>query len=293
MKDESPCDAAARGATSLWSRQPCPSHRRQAKHPGPPARARSAGIPPHSLAAPGRVVGGGGRARTRSRIFLRRRKRLDHRGRNRKRAHRNGFRGRLDERGALRWGTRLRRPQRSRERRGRGRSPPHGRHDARSVGEADGRNGGLASGDREDAGWQPRLRPLCHERGRWAKRPRALFAGEQYVASASAVAVGSWSHVAMTYDGSRIDVYVNGSAVASHPASGAVDASTDALQIGGNAASAEWFAERSTRCVSTTARFRRRRSQRTWPSVSAGRAPLPRRTSRRPSSPARPRSRAR
>ncbi len=67
-------------------------------------------------------------------------------------------------------------------------------------------------------------------------------AGEQYVASASAVAVGSWSHVAMTYDGSRIDVYVNGSAVASHPASGAVDASTDALQIGGNAGSAEWFA---------------------------------------------------
>ena len=50
----------------------------------------------------------------------------------------------------------------------------------------------------------------------------------------SASPVGSWTHVALTYDGSQLLLYVNGVQVASRAASGAIQSSTSPLWIGGN-----------------------------------------------------------
>jgi hypothetical protein len=46
--------------------------------------------------------------------------------------------------------------------------------------------------------------------------------------------LNSWAHVAATYDGSMLRVYLNGTEVASQPRTGAIDTSTGPLRIGGN-----------------------------------------------------------
>jgi hypothetical protein len=51
-----------------------------------------------------------------------------------------------------------------------------------------------------------------------------------------------WSHVASTYDGSTLRLYVNGALVSSTAASGSIAASTGVLRIGGNGVWPEWFA---------------------------------------------------
>jgi fibronectin type 3 domain-containing protein len=55
------------------------------------------------------------------------------------------------------------------------------------------------------------------------------------------IPVGSWTHLAATYDGSAIALWVNGSNVASAPASGNIAANTGPLRIGGNAVWGEYF----------------------------------------------------
>jgi RHS repeat-associated protein len=58
----------------------------------------------------------------------------------------------------------------------------------------------------------------------------------------SALAANTWAHLAVSYDGSQIKVYVNGSEVASEPASGPIETSGGDLSIGGTAAFADqWF----------------------------------------------------
>src|SRR6185436_14889938 len=60
----------------------------------------------------------------------------------------------------------------------------------------------------------------------------------------AALALNAWSHLATTYDGSTLRLYVNGTQVASQAASGSLTVSTGALKIGGNAIWPEWFAGR-------------------------------------------------
>jgi chitodextrinase len=60
--------------------------------------------------------------------------------------------------------------------------------------------------------------------------------------SSTAIASGTWTHLAATYDGSAINLYANGSLLLSAPASGSITSSTGALRIGGNAVWNEWFA---------------------------------------------------
>ncbi len=60
--------------------------------------------------------------------------------------------------------------------------------------------------------------------------------------STGATAVGGWSHLAVTYDGSSLKLYVNGSLVRTTAVTGAVTSSNGALRIGGNNVWGEWFA---------------------------------------------------
>ena len=49
------------------------------------------------------------------------------------------------------------------------------------------------------------------------------------------LAVNAWTHLAVTYNGSVLALYVNGAQVSSQPATGAIAANTGPLRIGGNA----------------------------------------------------------
>jgi PKD repeat protein len=59
-----------------------------------------------------------------------------------------------------------------------------------------------------------------------------------------ALSPNAWTHLATTYDGSTLRMYVNGTEVSSLPVSGSMSASNGALRIGGNTIWAEWFAGR-------------------------------------------------
>jgi glucose/arabinose dehydrogenase/PKD repeat protein len=60
----------------------------------------------------------------------------------------------------------------------------------------------------------------------------------------SALPLNAWSHIASTYDGSSIRLYVNGSLVRTTAAAGSIITTTNALTIGGNTVWPEWFAGR-------------------------------------------------
>ena len=66
--------------------------------------------------------------------------------------------------------------------------------------------------------------------------------GEQNAPGTAVVPAGTWTHLATTYDGASLRLFVNGIQVASKPQTGAIPASTGALKIGGNPVWGEWFA---------------------------------------------------
>ena len=57
----------------------------------------------------------------------------------------------------------------------------------------------------------------------------------------SALPVGAWTHLAMTYDGAALRLYVNGVQVASTPLSGNITPTANPLWIGGNSPYGEYF----------------------------------------------------
>jgi len=61
------------------------------------------------------------------------------------------------------------------------------------------------------------------------------------VKGASLLTPGSWSHLAITYDGSILRLYVNGSQVASQARTGSIATSTNPLQIGGDSIFGQYF----------------------------------------------------
>src|SRR5205085_11603824 len=59
--------------------------------------------------------------------------------------------------------------------------------------------------------------------------------------TATSVPLNAWTHLATTYDGTTLRLYVNGTQVASKATSGAIVATTGALRIGGNKIWGEYF----------------------------------------------------
>ena len=53
--------------------------------------------------------------------------------------------------------------------------------------------------------------------------------------------MGVWSHLAMTYDGAQLRVFVNGAQVVSQPQTGAIVPTGSPLWIGGNSPYGEYF----------------------------------------------------
>jgi hypothetical protein len=78
-----------------------------------------------------------------------------------------------------------------------------------------------------------------------APRPAvtANFGGADVSApGVQALPLGAWTHLAATYDGAEMNLYVNGTLVRTQPASGAFVQSSQPLSIGGNAVWGEYFA---------------------------------------------------
>ena len=62
------------------------------------------------------------------------------------------------------------------------------------------------------------------------------------VPGTAALALNTWTHVAVTYDGSNARLYVNGGQVGVNAATGALRTTSNPLTIGGNNVWSEWFA---------------------------------------------------
>jgi hypothetical protein len=71
----------------------------------------------------------------------------------------------------------------------------------------------------------------------------ANFGGDDVSApGAAALPVGAWSHLAATYDGAAMRLYVNGTLVRTRAATGTFISTSQPLRIGGNAVWGEYFA---------------------------------------------------
>ena len=58
---------------------------------------------------------------------------------------------------------------------------------------------------------------------------------------ASALTLNAWAHLAATYSGSALTLYLNGVSIGTQAATGAIATSTGALRLGGNTIWPEWF----------------------------------------------------
>ncbi len=67
------------------------------------------------------------------------------------------------------------------------------------------------------------------------------IAGEQSATGTAVLALNQWTHLATTYDGAALRLFVNGVQVASKAQTGAIGSSTGPLRIGGNAIWPEYF----------------------------------------------------
>jgi glucose/arabinose dehydrogenase len=76
-----------------------------------------------------------------------------------------------------------------------------------------------------------------------ASRPvgQVDIGGERDALGTAAVPLNAWTHLAVTYDGSMLRLFVNGVASGTAAFTGSIPASTGVLRIGGNSIWGEWF----------------------------------------------------
>jgi hydrogenase maturation factor HypE len=65
---------------------------------------------------------------------------------------------------------------------------------------------------------------------------------EQDIRGTAQLGLSAWTHLAATYDGATLRLYVNGTQVAAKALTGSLAAGTQPLRIGGNGVWGEWFA---------------------------------------------------
>jgi hypothetical protein len=65
--------------------------------------------------------------------------------------------------------------------------------------------------------------------------------GDRYVQSGTLLPTGTWTHLAVTYDGRALRLFRNGAQIASRTTAGSIATSSGALRIGGNDVWGEWF----------------------------------------------------
>ena len=77
-----------------------------------------------------------------------------------------------------------------------------------------------------------------------AQRPAAFVSvgGEKEARGTAALAANTWTHLASTYDGANLRLYVNGTLVRTLALTGNIAASAAPLRLGGNAIWGEWYA---------------------------------------------------
>jgi hypothetical protein len=81
-----------------------------------------------------------------------------------------------------------------------------------------------------------------NDRGPLVPSGGGTFDGEvHYVAGLSATPVGMWSYVAMTYDGTELRLFVNGTQVSSRATTGTIQTTASPLWLGGNQPYGEYF----------------------------------------------------
>jgi PKD repeat protein len=71
---------------------------------------------------------------------------------------------------------------------------------------------------------------------------QVFIGGERNAVGTSSLPLNAWSHLATTYNGSLVRLYVNGVLVSSTAVTGAMTPSSGPLRIGGNSVWSEWFA---------------------------------------------------
>ena len=89
------------------------------------------------------------------------------------------------------------------------------------------------------------------------------FGGPLY--AAAALSLNTWSHLAASYDGTNIQLFVNGVMVATNPQTGNVATSGNPLQIGGDSIYGQYFQGILMKSAFTTERSLRGRFRRIWP----------------------------